>query len=107
MLRDREHVLLHDALDERRLEVVIDDDHTVDLARGIQLGEAVGDRRGVRIGGRVAETGPGLENVVAAEPERRAPLLAGDEPADVAPLGAYGAAERKRMAKHLRVEGTG
>ena len=51
-LGDRQDLLLDDALDERRLEVVVDDDDAVDLALGVQLADSVRDRLGVVVGGR-------------------------------------------------------
>ena len=79
-LRNREHVLRDDALGERRLEVVVDDDDAIDLLLGVELGDAVRDRLGVLVAGAVAEAGPRLVDLVAAEAEGRRTLLSGDEP---------------------------
>ena len=67
VLRDREHLLLGHPLDERRDEAVVDDDRPVDLLGGVELGQPVRDRLRVGVGRPVAEAGPGLLELVAAE----------------------------------------
>src|SRR5438874_8839831 len=79
LLRDRQDLLLGDALDERGDVVVVDEHGAVDLVLAVELGKPVGDRLGVVVLGPVGEAGPGLLDLVAAEPERRAPLATDDE----------------------------
>ena len=62
-------------LDERRDEVVVDDHRAVDLALDVELGEAMGERLRVGVCRPVGEARPRLVDGVAAEAERRAPLL--------------------------------
>ena len=86
--------------------MVVDDDDAVDLALDEEVGERLRDGDGVRVDGPVGEVDPGLLDRVAAEAERRAPLLADDDPAD---LGASGPHLRSSWsaANDLRVEGAG
>src|SRR5439155_12646840 len=100
-------ILLDHSLDERRLEVVVDDHDTIDLFGRVQLGQPMGYRLSVLVGGPVGEACPRPVDLVAAEGERRAPLAADDEPAHLLPLRAETAVERERVSEHLRVEGAG
>ena len=92
-------------LDERGLEVVVDDDDPVDLFVRVQLGGAPGNRLSVGILRTLAEPLPGLNQLVAAEGQARAAAAAGDEPADLDAIASELAFERKRTPQDLRVEG--
>ena len=105
LLGDRQHVLLDDLLDERRDEVVVDDDDAVDLLRDVELGDLVRERLRVGVGRPVAESGPRLEHLEArgsAASRRPSGRRRASERACPRPRGCR--SEREGVAKHLRVE---
>src|SRR5205823_3703253 len=107
LLRDRQHLLFRDALDERRDVVVVDEHGAVDLVFAVELGKPVGDRLGVAVAGPVGEAGPGLLDLVAAEPQGRAALPPDDEPAHLPALRPQRALEREGAPEDLPVECAG
>src|SRR5439155_12394224 len=86
-------------------EPVVDDDHAIDGALGVELGEPVRDRLRVGVRRPVAEAAPRVVDLVAAEAERRGALAADDGEADLHALVAEPPLERERAAQDLRVEG--
>jgi hypothetical protein len=87
--------------------VVVDDDDLVDLLRGVELGHVVRDRLRVGVARAVAEAGPRLADLVAAETERGHALLARDDPVGLDVLPTQAPLDRKRLAEDLRVERAG
>ena len=107
LLGDREDVLLDHLLHERRDEVVVDDDDAVDLTARVEVGDGMRERLRVVVRGPVAEAGPRLDDLVAAEAQGRDALPAGRQPAHALPLCPELPVEGEGVAKHLRVERAG
>ena len=105
--RDRQQIGDGDALDERRDELVVDEDDPVDLLADVRVGDPVGDRLGGAVVRLVAEPRPGLGEREPAEADRRLRLLADGEELDLLPFRLRLAHQRERPAKHLRVECAG
>ena len=100
-------MLLGDALHQRRDVLVVDRDRAVDLLGFVELGEPVGDRLCVRVGGPLGEAHPRLIELVAPELERRAAFAADDQPAHLLALASEAALDREGPAEDLPVEGAG
>ncbi len=104
ILGEREHVLNRDALDERRLEVVVDHDYPIHLGVRVQLGNPVCDRLCVRITGLVREPGELGRELEPTEPERADAPAAHANPADPLTFAAQLPVECERAPQDLRVE---
>src|SRR6476659_1976069 len=107
LCRDRKEILLRHPLRERGDVRVVDEDDAIDLALGEELGHAVRDRLGIGVLGPVREAHERPRELPAAEEERRAPLLADRDPADLLALALERALESERAPHDLGVERAG
>src|SRR5512132_680004 len=100
-LGDRKDLLLHDPLDERRYELVVDEDHAVDITLGVELADLVRDRLRIVVAGAVAETDPGLVDLVAPEAQARRSFASRDQPASLHTLSPEPAFDREDLPQDL------
>ena len=95
------------ALGERRLEPVVDHDHAVDLATGVELSHAMRDRLSVPVGRLVGETRELRGQLEAPEAQRPHSLSTDPDPANLLALAAKLAFQGECTAEDLGVERAG